>query len=87
MLKFDDYNASYSNIPEYNFEDSSHYLDNILNGETDFKSTITNQLIIGENSDGIQKATASGSLLVPYDILGILRTSPADIGAYQHIQF
>tara|TARA_R110001583_G_scaffold311_8_gene2837 strand:- start:6305 stop:7828 length:1524 start_codon:yes stop_codon:yes gene_type:complete len=87
LLKFDDYNASYTNIPEYNFEDSNHYLENILNGDPDFKSSITNQLIIGENSDGNQKANLQGSLLVPYDILGVLRTSPADIGAYQHIQF
>ena len=87
LIKFNDYNNSYTNIPEYNFEDSNYYLDNILNGEPDFKSPTTNQLIIGENSDGNQKANLQGSFLVPYDILGVLRTSPADIGAYQHIIF
>lgn len=87
LLKFDDYNNSYIGIEEYNFEDTNYYQDNILNGEPDFKSPTTNQLIIGENSDGIQKAITSGSLLVPFDLLGVLRTPPADIGAYQHIQF
>jgi hypothetical protein len=87
LLKFNDNTNSYTNIPEYNFEDTNHYLNNIFNGEADFKSSITNQLIIGENSDGNQKANSQGSLLVPYDILGMPRTSPADIGAYQHIIF
>ncbi|SNR62313.1 hypothetical protein [Lutibacter flavus] len=87
LVKFNDYNTSYTNIPEYNFEDSNHYFNNIFNGEPDFKSPLTNQLIIGENSDSNQKANLQGSSLVPYDILGTLRTSPADIGAYQHIIF
>lgn len=87
LLKFNDYNQSYKNIAEYNFEDTNHYLNNILNGNSDFKSTNTNQLIIGENSDAILKANPQGTFAVPNDILGVLRTSPADIGAYQHIIF
>ena len=85
LIKFDDYNNSYEGIPEFDFEDSNHYTANILNGEADFKSPSTNELIIGTNSEGIQKANASGSSQVPFDILGISRTTPADIGAYQHI--
>lgn len=87
MLKFDDYNNSYSEIPEYDFEDTNHYLDNILNGDADFKSPSTNEFIIGENSEGIEKANTQGTIEVPLDILGILRNTPADIGAYQHIIF
>ena len=85
MIQFDDYNNSYTEIPEYNFEDTNHYLNNILNSEPDFKAPSTNEFIIGENSEGIEKADSDGTITVPNDILGILRASPADIGAYQHI--
>lgn len=87
MIKFDDYNNSYAAIPEYNFEDTNHYINNIFNGEPNFKSPATNEFIIGENSEGINKADLDGTIVVPNDILGILRSSPADIGAYQHIIF
>ncbi|GGK56933.1 MULTISPECIES: hypothetical protein [Flavobacteriaceae] len=85
LIKFNDYNQSYKGIVEFNFEDTNHYQNNIFNGNPDFKSAINNELIIGENSDAIQKASLQGTNMAPYDILGILRTSPADIGAYQHI--
>ena len=87
LIRFNDFNNSYIDIPEYNFVDENHYTGNILNGNADFKSPFTNELIIGENSEGIQNADNSGTLLVPNDILGVLRNSPADIGAYQHINF
>ena len=85
LIKFNDYTQSYKDINEYNFEDSNHYQNNIFNGNPDFKSVNTNELIIGENSDAIQKAATQGAIVAPYDILGVLRTSPSDIGAYQHI--
>lgn len=87
MIKFNDYNNNYINIPEYDFEDMNHYLNSIINGEPDFKSPSTNEFIIGQNSDGIEKAATAGSIAVPFDILGVLRSSPGDIGAYQHITF
>jgi len=87
MLKFDDYNNSYDGIPEYDFDDTNHYFENIFNGNADFKSPSDNELIIGENSEGIEKANMEGTIQVPNDILGILRNSSADIGAYQHIIF
>ncbi len=87
LLRFNDFNQTYAGIAEYNFEDTSFYMNNILNGNADFKSPNNNELIIGENSDAIQKADEATSQLIPYDILGILRSSPADIGAYQHITF
>lgn len=86
-IKFNDFNNLYTEIPEYNFEDVNHYSENIFNGNLDFKSPSTNELIIGENSEAIKKANISGTLIIPNDILGVLRTTPADIGAYQHIIF
>jgi hypothetical protein len=87
LLHFNDFNQTYTDISEYNFEDINFYMNNILNGNADFKNPNNNELIVGENSDGIQNAEETASQLVPYDILGILRSSPADIGAYQHINF
>jgi len=87
LLRFNDFSDIYAAIAEYNFEDTNYYSNNILNGTTDFKDANNNELIIGENSDGIQKAKESASQLIPYDILGILRSTPADIGAYQHTNF
>ena len=87
LIKFNDFNNSYVDIPTYNFEDENHFSENILNGNAHFKDPFTNQLIIGENSDGIEKANSNGTIVVPEDILGTLRSLPADIGAYQHIIF
>ena len=87
LLKFNDYDNSYAGIPEYDFTNTSFYQENVLNGKTDFRSPQNNELIIGEKSDAIKKANTQGTLHVPNDILGKLRTFPADIGAYQHIIF
>lgn len=87
LIRFNDFNNSYIDISEYNFENESYYLANILNGDPDFKSPFKNELIVGENSEGIQNASNEETLLVPSDILGVLRNSPSDIGAYQHVIF
>ncbi|UMB55133.1 hypothetical protein MKD41_06560 [Lutibacter sp. A64] len=87
LITFNDYNQSYKGISEYNFEDTNHFQNNIINANPDFKSAINNQLIIGQNSDAIKNANTQENTLVPYDILGIQRTVPADIGAYQHTIF
>ena len=71
-----------TNWPQHGGTD---YSNNILNGEADFKNPSENQLIIGENSDA--NGNALESALIPLDILGVIRTIPADIGAYQHITF
>ncbi len=67
--------------------DPIHYIDNVFNGNPNFKSPSTNKLIIGEKSDAVKKGSEAGRILTPNDILGVLRTMPPDIGAYQHIIF
>ncbi|HCE54689.1 MAG: hypothetical protein ACYCZ2_05610 [Lutibacter sp.] len=72
------------------FKDSNdpiHYIDNIFNGNPNFKSPLKNELIIGQNSEAIKKGNDAGRILAPNDILGVIRTMPPDIGAYQHIIF
>jgi len=84
LIKFRDPNDSFSNNLELNFEDTTHYQNNILNGNPDFKDTTLNLFSIGENNDGINKASNSSFIL---DILEIDRSTSPDIGAYQHIIF
>ncbi|MGV8947531.1 MAG: hypothetical protein ACOH1N_13960 [Lutibacter sp.] len=87
MIRFYDPNRSYSAIETYNFTDTNHYVNTIFNGNLYFKSPYKNQFIVGQNSESIKKAALEGTYLVPKDILGITRTIPADIGAYQHLIF
>jgi hypothetical protein len=84
LIKFNDLNNSFTDNNELNFDDSTHYQNNILNGEPNFKDVTKNEFIIGKNSDAINKAQSS---TVSQDILGISRSSTPDIGAYQHTDF
>ncbi|KAB1154565.1 hypothetical protein F7018_13625 [Tenacibaculum aiptasiae] len=84
MIDFNDFNNSFTNNNELNFNDVSHYQNNILNGDPYFRDTSMNDFIIGEKSDAINKAKASS---ISEDILGVNRTTNPDIGAYQHITF
>lgn len=84
MIHFQDITNSYTNNAELNFKNTKHYQNIILNGNPDFKNTAKNNFGIGRNSSAINKATASGSQIVTFDILGFNRTKKPDIGAYQH---
>jgi len=84
LIKFNDLNKTFISNPLYDFNNTTFFNQNILNGEAKFKDVVTNQLIIGKDADVINKANANGALQVPFDILGIDRTQNPDIGAYQH---
>ena len=86
LLRFND-NGSVTGDPLYDFEDTSLYEDNIFNGEADFKNVDQNELMVGENSDGIDQADLQAAQRVPFDLLGINRIDSPDIGAYQHMIF
>ena len=87
MIQFNDINNSFSDRPELDFTDTTHYSNTILNGNTHFKNTTNNEFNIGQNNDGINKALNSAALLFPLDILGMNRVTSPDIGAYQHVIF
>lgn len=79
-----------SNMPtgaNYNFTNADLYENVILNQDPDFKDTSKNQLIIGDNSGANGKGISVVPTLFTKDILGVNRTSPPDLGAYQHITF
>jgi hypothetical protein len=87
MIQFNDIDNVFATNVELDFNDTSHYLNTILNGTVHFKDPFTNQFSIGQNNTGINKALPSASLNFPLDILGINRTTNPDIGAYQHATF
>lgn len=87
LLKFNDTGNRFSNNPLFDFGDPSHYQNNIINGEADFKSIQNNQYVIGKNSDAIGQADINAALQIPHDILGVSRIITPDTGAYQHIIF
>ena len=87
MLKFDTNNQELLNNPLYDFSDQNLYQNNILNGNAHFRNSSNNDFIIGQNSDAIGNALLTGANAVPFDLLGVNRTTLPDIGAYQHIEF
>ena len=87
LIRFDDYNNNFAGIPEYDFDDISHYQNNILNEDPNFKEPFENDLIIGEESAGKNMADSSAATQIPLDVLGVNRVTMPDIGAYQHIIF
>ena len=87
LLKFNDINGNFTDNPLFDFNDLTHYQDNILNGDPNFKNIDNNQFIIGEDSEAKAQADVNAALQIPFDILNVNRTSSPDIGAYQHIIF
>ena len=87
MLKFDTNDTNLLNNPLFDFADVAIYENIILNGIPNFKNTNLNDLIIGQDSEAIENADMNTALSVPFDILGVSRTTAPDIGAYQHITF
>jgi hypothetical protein len=90
LIRFNDVNNKFSGIPEYNFNDISHYVNNILNQSPDFKNEFVkiNKMWVGNNSAGKEKAVwNNGTELIQTDILGRPRPNPADLGAYNSVIF
>jgi hypothetical protein len=84
MISFTDSNDSFADNIEMDFANNPIYQNIIINGFSDFRDSRNGDFIIGENSEGINKATTTPFAL---DILGIDRATNPDIGAYQHITF
>ncbi|MEZ0183347.1 hypothetical protein AB9T89_13980 [Flavobacterium oncorhynchi] len=82
LLKF---NSSTTN-PDYQFKtDTEHYSNIILNENPKFYNVSQNKFNIDKTSAAFAKGNQSYIIL--QDILGITRTSPPDLGAYQSAEF
>ena len=86
LIRFDNSNNNFTQ-PEYNFNNVNFYENCIFNENPDFLDPGTNQMIIGEESAGINRGNASFASQVPFDITNRNRTATPDLGAYQHIIF
>ena len=86
LVRFQDSNNNFSG-PNYDFGDTSLYEGMIFNEDPHFQDAFNNQLIIGEESAGINQGNSIFANQVPLDILNEDRTSTPDLGAYQHIIF
>jgi len=84
LIKFNDINNNFVDNPLYNFTNQSIFNNNLLNVDAKFKDVNTNQLIIGKDSEIINKADAAAAAQIPFDVLGVNRLPNPDIGAYQH---
>ena len=82
LIKFQDFENQFTDLPLYNFDDTNIYESVIINENPDFKAPNDNELIIGEESAAKigNQPTAND---VPFDLLGNDRTMNPDAGAYQ----
>ncbi|MTH15527.1 hypothetical protein [Flavobacterium sp. LC2016-01] len=82
LLKF---SGSTTN-PDYQFKtDTQHYNNIILNENPKFYNVNQNKFNIDKTSPAFAKGNQA--YIIPLDILGITRTSPPDLGAYQSQDF
>lgn len=85
LIRFQDTSGNFSNDANYLISDTDLYEDCIFNGDPDFKLPFENMLMIG--ADSAANGEASDDFIIPTDILGETRTSPADLGAYKSTIF
>jgi hypothetical protein len=86
LIKFNNTSNSLTNHPEYQFTtDPTHYNNIILNKDPKFFNIEQNKFNIDKTSSAFEKG--SSSYTIPSDIIGKIRTSPPDLGAYQNKDF
>ncbi|MHC0447697.1 hypothetical protein ACWA1F_19970 [Flavobacterium sp. 3-218] len=82
LLKF----SSSTTNPLYQFKtDTEHYNNIILNENPKFYNAAENKFNIDKTSAAFAKGNQA--YIIPTDILGVTRTSPPDLGAYQSAEF
>lgn len=86
LLRFEDPTNNF-NGSNYNFNEVTHYENNVFNQEPDFKLPSENKMIIGADSNANGLGNPNFATQVPQDLLGVNRTTSPDAGAYQHIIF
>ena len=85
LIRFDDTNGTFSSDSNYAITNTDLYENCIFNGDPDFKNPFENRLMIGETS--LANNAGSANFIVAKDILGNIRQSPSDLGAYNSMIF
>lgn len=86
LLKFNNADNKYTSDPLYQFDtDPTHYNAIIINKDPKFFNPNINNFNIDDSSSAFAKGNSA--YLIPLDILGITRTLPPDLGAYQSKSF
>ncbi len=83
MLKFRDDGNQFKDNLLYDFQNPSLFNQIFLNLDADFLGAVENDFRIGNTSAARQKGNLDSATLVPFDILGIDRTTSPAVGAYQ----
>ncbi len=83
LLKFRDDNNIFAGNPLYDFGRNDFYNTIFLNENAYFLNTADNNFNIEELSAVRDNANNTGAQNVPFDILGKIRTTSPDIGAYE----
>lgn len=84
-IQFDSSNQSIIDNPFFDWNNSAYYNQIIRNVNPAFIFSNENDLRISQESDFIEKGDTTISSQIQVDLLGNIRTSPPDLGAYQHI--
>lgn len=84
LIRFDDPN-NFFNGDNFDLNNPDLYENCVFNSDPDFKAPFDNMLMIGDNSGA--NAQGNSVFIVFSDLIGTPRTSPPDLGAYQHITF
>jgi len=87
LLRIDPFNTLLLDEPEFDFDNPSFYENIILNQDPLFLDPQTNQLIISNESPADAFGNLPTAQQVPFDILGLNRTTSPDAGAFQSIEF
>ena len=83
LLRFNDSNGQFEDDPLYDFEDTTYYMNILLNEDPEFLNTARSDFRLGLESAAIDTADQNIANTVPLDILGIDRTTDPDLGSYE----
>ncbi|MGB0254633.1 MAG: hypothetical protein ACPF95_00475 [Flavobacteriaceae bacterium] len=84
-LQFESSSQAVIDNPFFDWNNTTYYNQIIRNGNPGFVLPEENDMRISQDSDFIQKGDAIIGAQLPVDLAGENRTSPPDLGAYQHI--
>ncbi|MGB1080349.1 MAG: hypothetical protein ACPGYI_03235 [Flavobacteriaceae bacterium] len=84
-IQFESSSQSVIDNPFFDWNNTTYYNQIIRNGEPAFVMPEENDMRISQESDFIQKGEATIGTQFPTDLLGVHRSSPPDLGAYQHV--